>query len=179
MTIREWLNRNSAIATIVVILVLVAALWIIIKSQGGRGISPPPPVWFYCLETGELFGAPPGSNAPIPSPFADGEAVEAKVYFDGGCDGDPQIAFLSMFQQHIKRKLDEQLRGSAQGQGAPPVDTIAVAMGTLVSLPDPIEWVGHESARGYELRTKTSLDEGGQSLPFGVCHPELLKTDEP
>ena len=186
MAIREWVNRNSAVATVVVILVLVVALAFIIRSRGGgHGSAPPPPQWFYCLETEQLFVASAGSIPPIESPWG-GDAVEAHVYFCGGCGGEPRIGYLRKYQQDVKQLLDAQARKFSQaGEDAPGsdsavpvVDTMTLAMGSLVSRPGPIEWVQQESTQGYKLRAEAFVCDEGQA-PNRQCHPKQVTTVEP
>lgn len=167
MTIREWVNKNSAAVTVGVILVLLVALGFIIKSSVGGGAGEAKPKWFYCLETQQLFGADISSISPIESPWG-GEGVEAIVYFCGNCKGEPQIAYLTKYNPEMKGVI-EQLATQPKGESVSMPSIMDQMGGTLVSKPENIDWFSVISQQGSKIK----------STPFDCGEEDDIRIDCP
>ena len=179
MTIREWVNRNSAVVMIVVIVVLILALAYVIKSSMRSGSAQAPPKWFYCLQTQQLYGADIKSIPPVESPWG-GEGVEAIVYFcDDDCKGEPRIAHLTKFSPELKRLIERRATPS-DGDDTPMPPMMEQMAGTLVSDPDDIEWYPVISSQGSKIKS-TPFDCGGEDEGRMDCVPDQIteKLGEP
>jgi hypothetical protein len=104
MQIREWVNKNSAVTTIVAVVMLFAALYYLWKTINP---SPPPPithVFYYDMITGKLFPAPTAEFPPIETPdnskLANGDpaGVKANVFSCTRCrEGEWYIGYLETY----------------------------------------------------------------------------------
>lgn len=173
MNVREWLNRNSVVAMIVVIVVLILALAYLIRTNVGRDFEEPAE-WFYCLDTRQLFGAEPSSMPPIESPWR-GEAVSAQVYYCGSCRGEPIIAYLKKLDEQVKQQIEAKRQAVREGRGdqVQSVDTMTLEMTTLVSRPDEINWLLSASPQGRQVTAFRPECPPDKRLK-GDCHPKKV-----
>jgi hypothetical protein len=89
----NWLAKNPAIVGLVTVLLIVVAGAMAYRTfAGGRNYATGREVWFYDLQSGELFGGAPNAHPPIAAPSdrdaTDGarHGVRAFVYACGSCD---------------------------------------------------------------------------------------------
>lgn len=106
--VRDWINNNSAVATVVIIAVLLAAL----GSLVWRGVPPrvkASQVWFYDATADKLFTAKSTELAPITSP--DGhEAVRAHFYSCGPCTAEARfLGYYEKFSPETKKQIEANL----------------------------------------------------------------------
>jgi hypothetical protein len=108
--LRTWLNNNSAVATVLVVAVLLGAL----ASLVLRGRSPrarPTQVYYFDVTTSRLFTASSADLPPITSP--DGhEAVRAHFFACGPCSREKR--FLGYYEKYS----DETRKALAQRRDA-------------------------------------------------------------
>ena len=113
MSLREFANNNSAIVTLGAVVLLVIALGaIIMQTRGGGGSrSSITDVYYYDLNTGELFPGPSDQIAPIDAPSGpyNGKpgGVRAFVFSCEDCDDESThfIGWLDMYTAEAKEAL--------------------------------------------------------------------------
>ena len=197
MKLREWINRNSELTTIISVFLLVFALVVLVKSipRGGRLITR---CYFYDVVTGKLFSGPVNDLPPVQTPegsmkngvFA---GVRANVFSCTSCDdaSSRKIGYLETLTQEgrdaveaQRAAVDANLRNSetdnkaSVGMTQPaPDDTEmklmeAISKGRLVALPGDVEkWFTIESEEGNNL-----VNSAIKSCPdgkYGIqCYPD-------
>jgi hypothetical protein len=128
--VREWLNKNSAVVTIAAVVLLILSLAFIIMN-----ISGPPrprerviPVYFYDLNTNQLFVGQSDQVPPIYAPSQPDKqgipkGVRAFVYSCGECDDESErfIAYLEMYTPEAKAAR-ERMQRIVRGEEQPPGD---------------------------------------------------------
>ena len=113
--IRDWMNKNSAMITIFAVLLLIAALAAIVMQARGPGVGGPVDVYYYDLQSGELFTSQNTKNPPIPSPTGNGlmpdgtgAGVQAVVFACGDCSSGERFAgYVLKYSQRLKEALDD------------------------------------------------------------------------
>src|SRR5690606_22803013 len=103
---RDWLNKRSAIVTVLAVVVLIAALGFIIMQARGKPYRPQiVPVYYYDLGSGKLFTAMSDQIPPIQSDSGSGpggmpQGVRAYVYACGDCPTNAVgMTITDLFQQ--------------------------------------------------------------------------------
>ena len=171
MKLREWMNNNSALVTVIAVVVLIGALFFLVQSMRTPKATIRP-MWFYCLQEERLFLAEAGSIAPIESPWG-AEAVQAIVHFCGDCDEEPTIRYLLKYTDQSKAEQEKQ-RKLMEEKGAKPtmyMDPFMRMTGQLVSAHDEIEWLNTIDQRaGALLSQMAECDDG--SKPIYSCFPK-------
>ena len=172
MKLREWMNNNSALVTVIAVVVLIGALFFLVQSMRTPKATIRP-MWFYCLQEERLFLAEAGSIAPIESPWG-AEAVQAIVYFCGDCDEEPTIRYLLKYTEQSKAEQEKQ-RKLMEEKGAKPTMYMDPFMrspgGQLFSAVDEVEWIDSFDPRaGALLKVMPECDDG--SKPIYSCFPK-------
>ncbi|MAE68166.1 MAG: hypothetical protein CMJ18_28280 [Phycisphaeraceae bacterium] len=171
MKIREWLNDNSAVATILAVLVLIAALTYLIRSNtsGGKG-NRPKAQYFFDEASGELVEAPITELAPD-----DGGRVKAIVYSCSDCGADPQVAWLEKYTKAARKKLLDIKQQRADG-AAPTApmgfgpEMMLMGEGKLVKEKGGKKWYKANSEKGRTIQGSLR-NICGQGVRIEFCYP--------
>ncbi|MEX0655472.1 MAG: hypothetical protein WD534_09635 [Phycisphaeraceae bacterium] len=181
MNVREWLNNNSAVVTIVAVLVLCFALAFIIWNNSGSGRPGPIDVYFVDLNTNEVFVGKSDQIPPIAAPSDSGDdtnGVRAHIYACGDCPSDlagrsaDELIDGDVFIAYLERYTDE-AREIITGDVTPENESdyySATEMGQLVRAVDGSNWVSINDQGGYELMSRTGNRCGEDSMPT-PCRP--------
>lgn len=187
MKVRDWMNNNSALVTILAVVVLVISLGVIIMQTrapgaGGRTID----LYYYDLNTGKLFVGKSDEIPPIEAPSgpyqnAPGNlpaGVRAHVYACGECpdvtnmtaeeaqQAGVTIAYLEMYTPEGKAALT----GSTEGEPSPEMMMDPMEH-QLVRLPAAeSRWVPAYSEPGYRL-TEGAIPNCPTGEPAVPCRP--------
>ena len=173
MSIRNTLNENPAITTVVAILVLVVCLglviWWMTGSGGGGRISDQS--YYFDLNTGEVFTAKTASS-PIEAPSGrtdagDPAGVAAQIFACDGC----QASYAGMTPEEIEdsgatlafleRTVNKpELRDVEEG---------VTGQVTEVTRPDEIQWVNVSSPAGQRLVNRGLDCPNGETAE--PCYP--------
>ncbi|MEM9916355.1 MAG: hypothetical protein AAF911_15475 [Planctomycetota bacterium] len=185
MSVREFLNNNSAVATIVAVVLLVMALGVIIWQNQG-----PQPrqldVFYYDLNTQEVFVDDLSRVVPFDRgngayEFADGprgSAVRAMIYT---C-GDPEEikegmtlaeieaagGFIAYLERFTPQMLERQARIDA-GESISYEDYEVDYDSVWVSTPEGQTWVNQNSEAGTQV-IQSGLQRCGNVIPK-LCRP--------
>ena len=180
MGVREWMNENSSMATILAVALLVVAIGIVIfQFSGGGAPSGPGQAYFYDTQTQEYFTADGMQVPPIQSPQGN-EAVKAHFYTCGACTEDERfVRYYEKYTPEAKQNLEA--ARSSEGQQAPQsaeearrraMSRGATQRGHLVSK-DGEQWVPATSTQGRTIQGQTMTAEeeceGGQQAK--PCRP--------
>lgn len=101
MGMREWMNRNSTVTTIVTVVVMAAALWFVyLQTMGKQRGQVGGDAYFYDLVDGKLFVATSTNLSPISAPSGtikvrgkhQDAGVMAYVFKCGGCTSSESLA---------------------------------------------------------------------------------------
>lgn len=125
MSLRDWMNNNSALVTIAAVVLLVVTLgWIILQAKGPSA-SRMKSQYYYDLNTGTIFTADSSEMPPIETPSGPDKTgkpagVRARVFACGDCrrsyvgmtvaqieEADAFIAFLEKFTPEAKKSMEE------------------------------------------------------------------------
>lgn len=160
------------IAIIIVALAVVGTVGWFVMDEGQSG---PDKLWFYDLNTGELYAGQATAVPPIDAPSgslknSDGApaGVLASVIRIEG-EEERKVAYLQSFTDEAKRLIEE----ARQGQGSP-ADSEKLMAGTLVALPpakpgDPVKWHKMSTPDGYKVTMVLETISGGK--PFSTDLP--------
>lgn len=178
--VRDWVNNNSAVATVLAVLALVVALAVLVwTSGGGKPRGAPSQQWFYDLGSGELYEAPMDSIPPIETESGPENGVKAIVYSCSSCDSDRQIAWIEKYKPDARKKLMEfrakQKEAAGSGKPVPPMammDPMMMEMGRgkVISRHDKIKWVSMDSESGRKIQAgiRKPCPEG---VKIKFCYP--------
>jgi len=127
LKVREWLNKNSAPVTIVSIFLLIMALGAIVwQMKPTQYEYEPVDVWYYDLNTGELFPEKSNRIPPVETPSGPvgsqdmPAGVRAYVFSCGECTRDEMyIGWLEMFTKEAKEKIEATRQGGEDGEYVP------------------------------------------------------------
>lgn len=150
MGLRDVMQSNPmAVATVAVVVIVMSVFW----TLRGEEHSPrPDQVYFYDLDTGELFAGARTARPPIDTPGGVRRGVKAEVYACGDCGGELRIAYLTTYS-------DEAIEAMKQLDNADPAKTEALSQvvdrGTLIaSSPaagQAVQWMSAFSSQGLAL----------------------------
>jgi len=184
MKIRDWINQNAAVVTILAVLVLIAALaWIIVGATGGPSVQLPQQAWYYDLETGKLVPGELNLFPPIDLPSS-GKAVLAKVYSCSDCDSESgrKVGWLEKYPPKVKARLEhiKQIMDEAEETGNKPSETIDPSEYTdlqdtkLFAEPVPeggeLKWVKAFSPAAQKMQLDF-MRACGESGNTSICNP--------
>jgi len=145
MSVRSFLNNNPAVMTIAAIVVLLICLAVIYSnltgSGGNRRIVD---VYFYNIDTGDLYAEPANSIPPVDTDAGPGTGVRAHVYSCGSCTPDEwTIAYLEKFSDDARDAIVNNPESMEAAQ--------AYDSGLLVRGLDDQEWVPVYSEQGMQV----------------------------
>jgi hypothetical protein len=182
MKVRDWMNNNSAVVTILAVVILVISLGVIIMQTRGRGAPRTIDLYFYDLNTNQLFVARSDQIPPIPAPSGPlrgqpGDlpaGVRAHVFACGDCPSGlrgltPEqveqrgayVAYLDMYTEEGRRAL----------AGDAPTDMMTDPMEqTLVRRVADRDWQPMYSEVGFRL-TETAVRACPEGAPAVACRP--------
>ncbi len=165
-SIRSFLNENSALVTIAAVVLLVLSLaFIVINSKSGGRSSGPIDVWYYDLNTGDLFEGTSDQIPPIEAPSGplSGQAgvpagVKAHVFACNDC-GDVEdrfIGYLEMYRPEVRDRLLEFRNNPKAMETMSPemMPDMMMESGMLVSNVEDQNWVEAMSEMGMNLTTQ-------------------------
>jgi len=169
MQLRDFLNNNSAIVTILAVVLLIVALGaIVMQLGGGAGGARVIDVYYYDLDTGEVFEAGSDVVPPIQSPSGNPTGgVRAYVFACNDCnnEADRFVGFLEMYRPEVKQALEnpeEQPADQAYDY---------FEEGRLLRSIDAQEWYVASSAEAYQLQESIrDRCPGGDPKP---CFPNF------
>lgn len=189
---RDFLNNNSALVTILAVVVLVISLGVIIMQTRGRGPMGPIDLYFYDLKTGKLFIAKSDQIPPIDAPGGPLETpqgpkpagVRAHVFACGECpslDGmtadqvaqtGAYIAYLEMYTEQAKQMMTQAAQAAqGGGQAAPPPMMMDPTEQTLVKRVEDTSWQQMYSQPGYMLADQ-AVKDCPDGTPAKACRPD-------
>lgn len=170
MKIREWMNNNPAIMTIGAVVLLIICLGVIVNQLRGPGTRARTiDVYYYDLNTGELFVTESDQIPPIDTDSGAEAGVLAYVYSCTDCSDESsrKIGFLQKYSKEAKQML-------VDAGGEPPDDPrfyeVVEMNGQLVKRVEDQAWVPINSEQGYEMMEQSGVDcpEGQRPIP---CYP--------
>ncbi len=174
MSIREWVNERSAMATIVAILILIGALaYLFVGSFGGRGRGKiPDQQYFWDTKDQKLVARPRGEVPPVKLDSG-GEAVKAMVYSCGSCDPESlTIAWLEKYPPKARTELIDYNKQSAGGPAAmSSMDPTIMRLEATkrVKTMDSDKWVPTGSPEGRKITGSLGNACSGGKIKF--CYP--------
>jgi hypothetical protein len=184
--LRAWLNRNGAVVSAAAVLLIGLCLWLTLRPRDGAvPDAGPATVWFYDLNTKQLYPAEPGAIAPEPTPsgpyrMPDGSespaGVRAYVFTctDCGDAGSRFIGYLEMYTPAVRELLRE--RRAHRDDAAPPSTRLSDLddpghSARLIRTPDDDRWVPADSDAGQAILAGLHKRCGGDQK-LRPCQPE-------
>lgn len=161
MRVREWMNNNSVVVTILAAVILVAALGLVVMQFQGPTYVPPN-VYYWNLDTNEVFVQRADAVPPIQAPNG-GEGVRAYLFSCGECSPDQWFGYLQKFDEEGKR-LQEQGEVLLEEEDH-----------LLVRSLEGGDWVPIFSAEGtriHDVITTRECDGAGDQQYPRECRPE-------
>lgn len=125
MKLRDWLNNNSAVVTILAVVILILSLgFIIMQASGPKYKAQIVDVYYYDLGNGTIFTAKSNEIPPIesksgPGPAGNPQGVRAYVFSCGDCKNESErfVGWLEMYTREAKEMMQSPNR---MGPGMPP-----------------------------------------------------------
>jgi len=166
MTIREYVNNNSAVVTICAVVLLLLSLGFIIMRLGGGSKYRPRvvDVYYYDIGDGQLFTALSNEIPPIDAPSGK-QGVRAYVFACGDCANESErfIGWMEMYTPDAKRIM------TSPPTEAENMDAFEVMeRGHLVSA-DGRNWVSANGEQGFQVM-ESMQSRCGQTAPT-PCYP--------
>lgn len=175
MKIRDTMNNNSAVVTIVAVVILVLSLGFIIMNSNKKGPRRVVELYYYDMNTGELFVGPSDQYAPIDAPSgptADGQpaGVRAYVFSCGDCSDKSShyIGYLERYSPEAKeriRRMNENPESLSEEDHYYDYD-----QGRFVMVPDKTSWLEANSEAGIEAASQVTASCPEDSIPRS-CYP--------
>lgn len=177
---RNWMNKNSAIASMAAIILLVVALGAVASNIfGGRGVPGPVDVYYYDLKTGELFTAKSSQFPPIHAPGSDGTGhpmgVRAYVYSCTDCSDESTrfVGYLEMYTPEAKKILENPpTMEDPDNLAAMDSFMMVEEEGHLVRAMDNEMWVLQMSEEGFMIMEDVQTQCGDGAIPH-PCMPNM------
>ena len=191
MKLRDWLNNNSAVVTIVAVVILVISLGIIVWQTTGGGGNHVVDVYYYDVNTGEIFLGKSDEIPPIEAPSGpiDGQPAgyRAYVFACGDCPSNSeivgatpeQLSGMNTFVGWVKKYTQDAkaaIERTENAENLSPEEEMeqieAWENGEVIKrTTDPDNaWVQSESRQGIRIQEETSqrCAEGEMATP---CYP--------
>jgi hypothetical protein len=164
MSVRNFLNNNPAVMTIAAIVVLLICLAVLFRTVSGGGGGGPAGdgVYFYNLNTDEVFKQPFDAVPPVTTDSGPATGVRAYVYSCGACKpSEWTVAYVEMYPEAARDVIVNQPDSFAAYD--------ALDSGRMVRTLDSEEWVPAQSQRGLDI-TDSIIDlcNGGK---INACLP--------
>jgi hypothetical protein len=188
-SLRGWINQNSAVVTIGAVLLLIVALVVMMRQCG----TPHYPgqieqVWFYDLNTKQLFAGKRDEIPPIETPsgpyaLPDGTqipaGVRAYVFACGDCSDESKrfIAYVERFTPEVKEKLVAARKAMAEGKtpSEAPLDYLVEEQqaygGRLVRKVEGGDWLSANSSEAADFTAGISA-RCKEGTPLKPCFPK-------
>ena len=164
--LKKWINLNPrvviGIAAVSFLLFIVIAIGQLIPDKPA-GIEEPKKVWFYDINSKQLFAAKTSNLPPIKAPsgpLPDGTpaGVRAYVFASNDPNGtEPVIGFLETFSpegKEIQKTYDSKKHDAKQW-----------AEGRLFRRPNDKEWVPADSPEGQAIYEKFLIHNNNEEIP--------------
>ena len=183
MGLREFLNRNSVLATVLAALVLALSLGFLFYHQRGSKTAPLADVYFYDLASTSanradgLFTAKEDSplplDLPLGAPDAQPTGVRAWVFSCGDC-ADRSSLFIGYLETWTKEYREARLQIPELLKKRQPIPVaVRTHQGRLVSSADEIKWYGFNTGEGQRIMGEV-IKHCGETPPT-PCDPPPSK----
>ena len=143
------MNENSAVTTLVAVGLLVAAVAVLLWSNGMIGGPPKAEAYFYDVKTQQLFTAPSEKLGPIDAPSGAGNGMTAHVYSCSSCSSNRFVAWIEKFSAKGKHKKTNSMIPKFHGDE------------DMVRKPDGTAWVPVDSLEGKKITDTRNLCKTG------------------
>ncbi len=167
-SLRQWLNQNSMIVTIITVVVLVMSIAAIFMTTRPPALIAMP-VYMYDVEANQLFS---GSSDDIPPIAAPSGKIGVRAYVfsctDCSVESERFLGYLEMYTPEAKTRLQRAATGVADLDLDD--DYTWLEQGHLVRDPAQDVWVPESSDSGIEIVTQAYEKCGGES-PALPCFP--------
>ncbi len=183
MKLRDFLNNNSALVTILAVVVLVIALGVIVMQLQPPRTAGAIDLYFYDMTSGQLFTASSDQIPPIETSNGPHAGVRAHVFACGECPGNlsgmtaeqvrqqnAYIAYLEMYTPQGKQALTAASQPQPEGEGPPPSVMMDPMEQTLVKRIEDSRWLSMYSEAGYRL-TDEAITQCPDGSPARACRP--------
>lgn len=174
--LRSWVNRHSGIATLAAIVLVFASVGVMANNLLRNPTYQPVDVYFYDLNTGELFVDKSDVIAPIAAPSDTGNerepsGVRAFVYSCTSCADEASrfVAWLEKYTPSAKAALEAPVEELPEDELMDM--TMAFERGHLVKGVNDRRWVLAESERAFKIMESAHTRCGDDAIPV-QCRPE-------
>lgn len=167
MSLREWMNRNQTMATLIVVGILVVAMGVIAMQMRSPGAGRAPVVYFWDMDRGEAFTAR-RAVPPIEAPSG-GEGVWAHLFTCGECTPDEWFGYLEKYTDEAAAVLRHEPADLEAGPGLTE-DWQFLRENQSVRSLDNGPWVRHYSREGERIREQINDRCGPDAFPRR-CRP--------
>lgn len=168
--VRKFLNQNSMVVTIITLMVLVGSIAAILMYNRPT-VYEPMEVYYYDLDTNELFEGMSDDIPPVTAPSG-GYGVRAYVYTCSSCT-DPDalfIGYLEMFTREAKEMMNRPTGSTADI--TPEEEMMLLQQGHLVRAVEGEGWVPESSEAGLMI-TDAPYEICGEGSMVRPCEPGL------
>ncbi|MCC7191866.1 MAG: hypothetical protein IT444_03695 [Phycisphaeraceae bacterium] len=186
MKLRDWVNKNSAVVTILAVLILILSLAAIVWNSTPTSYKPVD-MWYYDMGSeapdhlDRLFAGKGNELPPIASPSGklneNGEPMGARawVYSCGDCADKKSrfIAYIEVYSKEAKELFTNPAKVSTSAMPPPlrPEDMLKQEEGHYIKEPDSDKWYQFQSPEGNNIRMKVLEKCGDIKTPPKMCYP--------
>ncbi len=169
------MNQNSAVVTIVAVVLMLISLGVIIMSLSGNRYTPRiVDVYFMDISDGSLFTEKSDLLSPIDAPSGENKGVRAFVFSCGECSDEEShfVGWLEMYTPQAKKIMTAPapIEGAEGDPIANEMDMFeAMERGHLVSDASGKKWVPANSEKGFRVMEQIQTKCDGQ--PPKPCFP--------
>lgn len=142
MQIRQFLNRNPAIAIVAVLIVIGICAWVIWSQTAGSNVVATPTEGYFTTDDGKTWFTDEVAKLP---PFDKDGKQAVRVYLYKCGNGEPQVAYLERYTQKGKEVVERYRAEQKANPTVPPKslgEFAALGQGSMeVKKPGDDKWV--------------------------------------
>ena len=169
MNLREWMNQNSAVVTIIAVVLLLVSLGVIIMTLTPSSPNRVVEVYFMDTADGQLFVEKSNQLPPIVAPSGK-EGVRAFVFSCGDCGDEASryVGWLETYTAEAKKAITGTTENPEGPEGM--VDNYElIENGHMVCDPQSKTWVPANSEPGFKIMDQIQNKCGNE--PPKPCFP--------
>lgn len=167
MNLREWMNQNSAVVTIIAVVLLLVSLGVIIMTLTPKNNLRVVDVYFMDTADGSLFVDKSDKLAPVVAPSGK-DGVRAFVFSCGDCGDEKShfVGWLETYTPEAKKAIEAPVEDPEAGMGNYEV----IEKGHMVADPVNKKWYMSNSEEGYKIMDMMEA-RCGKDVPAKPCFP--------
>ncbi|HAI14361.1 MAG TPA: hypothetical protein DCM28_21835 [Phycisphaerales bacterium] len=148
MNLREWMNQNSAVVTIIAVVLLLVSLGVIIMTLTPKQVGRVVDVYFMDTDDGKLFVDKSDQLPPVVAPSGK-DGVRAFIFSCSDCGDEAShfVGWLETYTPAAKKAIEAPVEGPEGGMD----NYELIENGHMVADPVSKKWVPANSEYGFKI----------------------------